>query len=345
MTMQAVDVFSDEELLAAIPTRDERDVVYMTGSRTAGFGHAASDYDAFVVTAPPVPRAFERGVMTRIGNASLDVTYVVGERIDEVERSLASRDLRDIARLDWVDLDFAARLAVGQPLQSRDAFSELQKRFPIERLSRTVFGWEQVRALSAMLEAQLAAGTGRPEAAWTCALRGVVHAACAATARHREVHMNAKWVHEKCVKVSAHEPRLLDDLLEIESMPLPSAAEGHTFVGECRNFTVQYARVDPGVFTRADVRDAPILVGTTFLVEPDSHAYLVKNGWQMFEVAPRIQQLWQTVLDPATTIRSLESGARDASTVEDDVLSLERAGLVQFDWIGVAADILAGRTA
>ncbi|MDA1035374.1 MAG: hypothetical protein O3B65_00665 [Chloroflexi bacterium] len=342
MTMQAVDVFSDSEVLAAIPTRDERDIVYMTGSRTAGFGHAASDYDAFVVTSPPLPREFERGVMTRIGNASLDVTYVVPERFDEVARSLASRDLGEIARLDWVDLDFAARLAVGQALQSPDAFIQLQARFPIDHLSQTVFGWERVRALSALFEAQLAAQAGRPEAAWTCAQRGIVHAACAATARQHEIHMNAKWVHEKCAKVRSHEPRLLDDLLEIESMALPSIAGAGDFLGRCRDFATRYAGLDASAFTQPDVRDVRVLVGSTFLVEANSHAYLVKNGWQMYEVAPPIQELWQRMLNPATTIGSLPSGARGASTV-DDVLTLERAGLVQFDWIGTAAGVLAGR--
>lgn len=133
------------EVLSSLELPVEPDTIFISGSVTEGYGHAASDLDVFVIYPRQVrveaDLAWEsHTVLSRwLSNWRLDI-----ESWEKAEILAAAGRLRSIGTEDWeacrnaklADIHIAHRVRGGIPIQSEANFRELQKAFDYAHLSQ-----------------------------------------------------------------------------------------------------------------------------------------------------------------------------------------------------------------
>ena len=333
-----------EDVLDILHLTSPKDIAFFTGAPAAGLRHAHSDCDVFVITAGPISESRAYGTKFWYGSLKMDITYFEFGVFTRLLSHLDDLSYAAIRRIPERDLDNICRLVIGQPMVNEEGFEELKRKFELERVIPLISRWQEVRAKAALLEAFDALHRGYQSAAYACAQRAILSAAKCVAARCGDIHMNVKFVHEQCVRITPQAPRLLRTLWSLESTEVRSLREGSRYLSRCRRFFDTYQLTlspEPSAETFLEVS---IMPGNTLLVEPADGHYLVWNRAEVLKISPFVALIWTKISSRDFTIRSLSEAVAQEVGIEppialkacsDTIRTLEELGLVEFDWLGL----------
>lgn len=313
--------------------RDD-DILFISGSRAAGFGNRLSDLDVFLIFSHDLSRLFPGSHGVVLDDAIVDYQAYSLEAMVELARTINGLSQSDGDALRSVsrdDLDVYYRTAIGEVIWNRPAFDALRERFTTATMARVFHAWAALRSATALRRAVTPLHRRDEQAAFLAARSAVEWAVDAFLASRGEAFPSRKWRFEKLERACGRTSDVYRRAWSLKSLGQHDVA---AYVRAAQEFCRELGVIEvPGLAAGART---PRRHRSARLFAIDGQPCLIHRRMFVYEIDMVGARIWQ-LMDGRTCIADIASrlatelGRRVAVTedhVERFVVALETRGII-----------------